>query len=36
MSVVVVLPVKRFEIAKQRLGDGGLRRPTASRWRPGC
>jgi 2-phospho-L-lactate guanylyltransferase len=26
MSVVVVLPVKRFELAKQRLGDGGLRR----------
>ncbi len=25
MSVVVVLPVKRFEIAKRRLGDGGLR-----------
>ena len=25
MSVVVVLPVKRFELAKRRLGDGGLR-----------
>ena len=25
MSVVVVLPVKRFEIAKHRLGQGGLR-----------
>lgn len=25
MSVVVVLPVKRFEIAKHRLGEGGLR-----------
>ncbi len=25
MSVVCVLPVKRFEIAKQRLSDGGLR-----------
>lgn len=25
MSVVVVLPVKRFDLAKSRLGDGGLR-----------
>ena len=25
MSVVVVLPVKRFDLAKRRLGDGGLR-----------
>jgi 2-phospho-L-lactate guanylyltransferase len=25
MSVVVVVPVKRFELAKARLGDGGLR-----------
>ena len=25
MSVVVVLPVKRFDLAKHRLGDGGLR-----------